>query len=152
MNNQLRKYMSTLKEINPNYISGLTQSDGSFFCAIKKNSNSRFGFKFVPTFSITVDLDSILVLEKIKEYFNCGIITINNSKHSVEYRVQSIKKLQNIIIPHFSLYPVYLAKYHALKSLSLIVNLLENKTHFTIEGTIKIVNYAYLMNQVTNRT
>ena len=60
--------------LTPGYISGLTQTDGSFFCSIILSSKHRFGIQFRPKFTITADLDSKYVLDNIKLYFNCGIV------------------------------------------------------------------------------
>jgi len=49
--------------LSPGYISGLTQSDGSFFCSIILSPKHRFGLQFRPKFTITADLDSKYVLE-----------------------------------------------------------------------------------------
>ena len=69
-------------EINPWYISGLTQSDGSFFSIVSVSSNNNISIR--PKFVITADLDSINVLEIIKNYFNCGVITKNYKTYSAE--------------------------------------------------------------------
>ena len=60
-----------MNTLNPNYISGFFQGDGSFFIHISKTR-----LQIQPTCSLTQDLSSIIVLEKIKEYFGCGFITI----------------------------------------------------------------------------
>ena len=43
--------------LSPGYISGLTQTDGSFFCSVIISSKHRFGLQFRPKFTITADLD-----------------------------------------------------------------------------------------------
>jgi hypothetical protein len=58
--------------LTPGYISGLTQSDGSFFCTISLSSKHLFGLQFRPKFSITADLDSKHVLDRIQSYGNRG--------------------------------------------------------------------------------
>jgi hypothetical protein len=109
-------------KLSPDYISGLTQADGSFFCSIKiapkhlllplQGYEQRFGIQFQPKFTITADFDSKFILESIHSYFNCGKITINTKKHTAEFEVVRLVELYNIIIPHFNKYPVFCAKYH----------------------------------------
>lgn len=72
-------------------------------------------------------LDSKAVLEKVQNYFGCGQIIISNKKHAVEYVVDSLTDLNNVIIPHFNNYPVFEGKQHAFLTLELIVNRLMNK-------------------------
>ena len=63
--------------MTPGYVSGLVQTDGSFFCVISLSQKHLFGLQFRPKLSITADLDSIHVLEAIRKYFKCGSITVN---------------------------------------------------------------------------
>ena len=81
-------------KLSPDYISGLTQADGSFFCSIKIAPKHLFGIQFQPKFTITADFDSKFILESIQSYFNCGKITINT-----EFGVVRLAELYNIIIP-----------------------------------------------------
>lgn len=113
-----------LGPINPNYISGFIQSDGSFFVSIAKNQKSKFGLRVRPKLSLTQDLDSIIVLNKIQEYFKCGYITINHKTHSAELVISSLSDLKNIIIPHIEKYPVYSSKQYSFLILKEILVLL----------------------------
>lgn len=70
--------------MSPGYISGLTQTDGSFFCSVIISPKHRFGLQFKPKFTITADLDSKYVLDNIKLFFNCGNVTVNNKNHTAE--------------------------------------------------------------------
>nr|QVG61521.1 hypothetical protein [Rhizoctonia sp.] len=137
--------------LTPGYISGLTQSDGSFFCTISLSPKHLFGLQFRPKFSITADLDSKHVLDRIQTYFGCGNVVINESKHTAEFVVSSLKDLKGIIIPHFHNYPVYCSKLHAFKLFDLIVSSLVNKEKKTIEGRRELLGMALSMNQSTNR-
>jgi hypothetical protein len=137
--------------LTPGYISGLTQSDGSFFCTISLSSKHLFGLQFRPKFSITADLDSKNVLDKIQSYFGCGNVIINENKHTAEFVVNSLKDLKNIIIPHFYNNPVYCSKLHAFKLFDLIVSALVNKEKRTIEGRRELLGMALSMNQSSNR-
>ena len=69
--------------LSSGYISGLTQSDGSFFCTIIISPKHRFGLQFRPKFTITADLDSKYVLDNIQLFFNCGKVTVNNKNYRI---------------------------------------------------------------------
>lgn len=133
------------------YISGLTQTDGSFFCSIVISPNHRFGLQFRPKFTITTDLNSKYVLDSIKTYLNCGNVTINNKNFTAEFEVVKIIELYNIIIPHFINYPVFCAKLHAFNLFKEIVTALFNKDKRTIEGRRELLKLALSMNVTTNR-
>jgi len=95
--------------LSPGYISGLTQTDGSFFCSMILSPKHRFGIQFRPKFTITADLDSKYVLNSIQSFWNCGKVIINKKKkHTAELVVTKIEELKEIIIPHFKKYPVFL--------------------------------------------
>jgi hypothetical protein len=137
--------------ISPGYISGLTQTDGSFFCSIILSSKHRFGIQFRPKFTITADLDSKYVLDKIQLFFSCGNVNINTKNHTAEYLVEKLEDLNNIIIPHFQKYSVFCAKLHAFNLFIQIVTALYNKDKRTIEGRKELLKLALSMNITTNR-
>ena len=139
-------------KLSPGYISGLTQTDGSFFCSVILSSKHRFGIQFRPKFTITADLDSRYVLDAINSYFNCGKVIINNKNHTAEFEVNRVEDLKNIIIPHFLSYPVFCAKLHAFNLFKEIVIALFNKDKKTIEGRRELLKYALSMNISSNRT
>lgn len=138
--------------MSPDYISGLTQTDGSFFCSIILSQKHRFSLQFRPKFTITADLDSKYVLDNIHSFFNCGKVTINNKNYTAEFEVEKLEELNNIIIPHFLNFPVFCAKLHAFNLFSVIVDALFNKKKKrTIEGRRELLKLALSMNTTTNR-
>lgn len=137
--------------MSPGYISGLTQTDGSFFCSIIISKSHRFGLQFRPKFTITADLDSKFVLDKVLLYFGCGNVTTNLKNHTAEFEVVKIEDLYNIIIPHFKNYPVFCAKLFAFNILIEIVTALYNKEKRTIEERRELLKLALSMNTTTNR-
>lgn len=138
--------------LSPGYISGLTQTDGSFFCSIILSPKHRFGIQFRPKYTITADLDSKYVLDSIQAYFNCGIVTVNNKKHTAEFVVNKLEDLNNIIIPHFNIYSVFCGKLHAFKLFKEIVTALFNKEKRTLEERRELLKLALSMNKTNNRT
>ena len=138
--------------LSPGYISGLAQTDGSFFCSVVISTKHRFGLQFRPKFTLTADLDSKYVLDSIAQYFGCGKVNTNLKTHSAEYLVERIEDLQNIIVPHFLNYSVFCAKLHAFKLFSQIVSTLSTKDNRTIEGRIELLKMALSMNITTNRS
>lgn len=103
--------MNTIKSMNQkfvlskDYINGLSQTDGSFFCSIIISPKHRFGLQFRPKFTITADLDSKYVLESIQEFLGCGKITIIKKNHCAELVIERLSDLHNIIVPLFALAP-----------------------------------------------
>lgn len=137
--------------LSAGYISGLTQTDGSFFCSIVLSSKHRFGFQIRPKFSITADLDSKYVLDNIQMYFKCGKVNTNLKNHTAEFLVERLEDLKTKIIPHFQSFPVFCAKLHAFNLFKEIVTALSNKDKRTIEGRRELLRMALSMNVTTNR-
>jgi len=138
-------------ELKPNYISGLTQADGSFNCGITvTKSNNNLNLRFRPKFEIVLDKDSKDVLIAIQHFFNCGTISKENKDGSVNYVVSNLIDLKNIIIPHFLNYPVLFNKLHAFQLLCKIVKLMEFKHQ--LRDKVEILRLAISMNVVSRRT
>lgn len=147
-------YSKPIKVIDPYYISGLTQADGSFFCSIekinKKNHPNSKGLTFTPIFDITLDLDSKSTLDQIQSYFECGKVITKLSDNTARYRVINRKDLVNIIIPHFKTYPVFFNKLHAFNLFSQILELL---SPISSERDLKrILTLTVSMNLASRRT
>lgn len=67
-----------------------------------------------------------------------GTILAQN-KNSVQYRVGSLKDLNDQIIPHFDKYPLITQKKADFILFKKIINLMNNKEHLTLEGLHKIL-------------
>jgi LAGLIDADG endonuclease len=148
-NNNLIK--DKLEKIDPNYISGLTQADGSFICGISIVTNKKSQtLKFKPKFDLCLDKDSINALKAIQKYFGCGKISEIRADNSVHFIVESLKDLKNIIIPHFLNYPVFFNKLHAFQLLVEIVNLMNDKKD--LRDKAKLLRLSISMNKSSRRT
>lgn len=156
LNLSYRGYATTSNNLNifPSYISGLTQTDGTFFCGISVHkTNKGETLRFTPTFAISTDLDSIDVLEKIKDYFGCGFITINNSDHSAQFNVKNRKDLTNIIVRHFNTNPVFFDKLHAFNIFFNILNKLSDGKRKRSNAELnELIKLAISMNVATRRS
>ena len=132
-------------KLNPYYLTGFVDGEGSFIVKIIKRSRLKVGFEVQLCFQITSHVKDRAVLENIKDYFE-GIGSIHNDGHNcLQYRVSSNKDL-NLIIKHFEEYPLITQKradYLLFKSILVICNLKEHLTH---DGLKKIVNIRASIN------
>ncbi len=144
--------MTTLNQLNPWYISGLTQADGSFFCVVSNKANALFGLQFRPKFTLTQDLGSLGVLVSIQRFFGCGKIHTNPGTNSAEFVVDNKLDLINIIIPHFVAYPVVLDKLHSFNLFTEVVKALVNNTHRTVSCRASLLNMVLSMNAASQRS
>lgn len=107
---QETKLKLTLKDknlitIDSYFVTGLIEAEGSFY-VIKFNdtrakSESNVGLRF----KLTMLTNEIDLLNKVKTFFGCDIISID--KHgTLNFEVKDIKFLNEFIIPHFNNYPL----------------------------------------------
>ena len=67
-------------------------------------------------------------------------------KNSVQYRVSSLKDLNEKIIPHFDKYPLLTKKKADFILFKQIINLINLKEHLTLEGLQKILSIKGSLN------
>jgi len=89
------------------------------------------------------------LLKEVQSYFGVGKIHIRmrEGRTTSIYSVQSIKDLNNIIIPHFIKYPLLTQKRIDFEFFYSIINLMNKKEHLNIEGIFKIISIKASMNK-----
>jgi hypothetical protein len=112
--------------LTPEFISGFAQADGSFYCQISVNENKEGidAIKIRPAITLTQDTSSCGLLYKVREYFNCGYISHNETRDCSEFHCTSLSDNLNVIIPHFRAFPLFDDKLHAFVLFVEIVSLL----------------------------
>ena len=90
---------------NPWFITGLADSEGTFTIIIDNNKKRTLSWRVQAKFQIGLHKRDLELLLQVKQFFG-NIGSIGKSDNMVFYSVSSIKDLTNIIIPHFSKYPL----------------------------------------------
>jgi hypothetical protein len=123
--------------LNPYWVSGFTEGDGSFYVTISKKTN------YVRMcYSIGLNNRETPLILKIQKYFKGKgsiVESVDNNYNTVKYEVVSVKDLNDFIIPQFDTYRFYGNKhfnYLIWKEILLLVN---SKAHLTVEGLNKII-------------
>jgi len=154
------------------WISGFTQSDGSFVVSFL-NQSKGVPIRPQPIFNLSQSIVDLEMFTGLQQYLGVGKIYKNRQNVSllprpphywwissggdiVPFRggkdglvVKSIYEIVNVILPLFDLHPVRGGKflaYNIFKEVSLMV---KNKEHLTVEGTLKILDLAYYMNKAS---
>ena len=130
---------SIYKGLNPYFVTGYVDGEGSFSVRLRKSAESRWGYKILPVFSIGGQINPYNreLLEKVKEFFG-GVGWISTSGNMYTYEVTYLKSL-HVIRNHFENYPLETSKYIHFILWSDIMNLLEKKKHYEYDGFIKIL-------------
>jgi len=133
--------------ITPEWVSGFTQSDGSFVISFM---STKIGIPIrpVPIFNITqskIEFDLFIEIQK-----KLGIGKVYNNRQNVIFVVKSIDEIIEILLPLFDKYPLKGSKlvgYNIFKTVALMI---KEKKHLTLEGLIQILNLSYFMNKETS--
>jgi hypothetical protein len=133
-------------QINPSWISGFTDGEGTFYVGINKNSTMTVGYQVLPEFRIVQHKKDIKLLYALKKYFGCGVVRINHDDR-YELRVRSIEHIKNIIIPHFDRYPLITQKKFDYIKFKKIINLINQNKHLNIKGLIQVIDISSQMNR-----
>jgi len=131
--------------IDPWFITGFVDAEGSFMIRVRKNPKYKVGFLVEAYFSIALHKKDLKVLQDIQSYFGEGKIR-NDAKDKVKFRVESLKDIVSVIIPHFEKYSLItqkLADYFLFRD---VVNMMINKEHLTMNGLNKIISIKAVIN------
>lgn len=83
----------------------------------------------------------------IQSFFGgIGSVTIQQKKNSARYSIVSLKEIVNIILPHFSNFPLQSAKKTDYQLWKNCINIMENNLHLTFNGVQQILAYKEIMN------
>jgi len=88
------------------WLSGFTDGEGCFYLGFQRNGKRERAP--LAQFRIGLRLDDKDILERIKLYWNVGIINVldNGNQYTATLRVSLIKDLTQVVIPHFHQYPL----------------------------------------------
>ena len=139
--------LNNKSKLNPWFISGFVDGEGSFFTTIYKNNNYKKSWYLKINFAIGLGKNDLSLLLQIQEFFGgIGSIIINQNQNMVIYSVGKIEDLTNIIIPFFEKYLLLTQKAADFILFKQILELMKNKEHLSIEGLQKIINIKASMN------
>jgi hypothetical protein len=146
---QLIKNFSTLQsshaKLNPWFVTGFTDAEGSFTVMVDKNNKRTLGWRVQAKYQIILHIRDLSLLLQIQEFFG-GVGSVSESSNMAIYSVSSVKDLTNIIIPHFNKYFLLTQKAADYLLFKMIVDLMNNKDHLSFEGLHKIMNIKATMN------
>ena len=132
--------------INPAWIAGFVDGEGTFYVGINKNDTMTIGYQVLPEFRIVQHKRDIQLLQALKKYFQAGVVRVNHDDR-YELRIRSIKHLDEIIIPFFIKNELLTQKKFDFIKFKKIIDLMKENKHLEKDGLIKIIDLASLMNR-----
>ncbi len=138
------------------WIVGFVDGEGCFTISLHKNPTTSLGWQIMPEFILSQGEKSLNVLRMVKDYFNCGRISVNyrHDNHREDlYRfcVKSQKELRDKIIPFFKEYQLKTSKKNDFEIFSEVLELMSKKEHLSQKGIKKIINLIEKMNTKKKR-
>ena len=141
-----------MKLLNPWYITGFVEGEGSFNIIISKHKTKRIGYDARLSFEIELRGDDRSILECIQRQFSCGrIYELKYERYGwnphVKYSVRKQSDIRNIVIPFFRKYPLFGKK---AKDFILFCqafeSVIEYKRHLSEEGIEQLRTIRKYMN------
>jgi hypothetical protein len=130
-------------QLNPNYIVGLVDGEGSFTAYIRNpdiGGKAKRRAKAEPKFYLKLIEKDKNILYDLKKYFGCGNVYFQkdrreNHQNCYRYEVANRSDLEKIIIPFFQKYPVRLiSKQKDFKVFCQIMEGIQKGRHLTKLG------------------
>ena len=92
--------------LDPNYIVGLVDGEGSFTVYVNLNNNLNRRVRVEPKFYLKLTEEDKEILYKLQKFFKCGSVyfqkdTRPNHKNCYRYEVYNRDDINKIIIPFF---------------------------------------------------
>jgi hypothetical protein len=141
------------KKLDPWYISGFVEGEGSFGIIISKHKTKKLRQDARLSFEIELRGDDRPILEKIKKQLDCGnIYELNYDRYGwmphVKYSVRKFSDIRDKLVPFFRKYPLQgkKAKDYALFCQAM-EEVFEEKKHLTREGIRQLEKIRRFMNK-----
>ena len=137
---------SNFYQVDPFFIPGFIDAEGSFILSLVKNKAYKTGVKVDLTFAIVLHKKDLVLLESIRlSLGNIGQIS-SLGKDAIQFRVRKIEELKILInfLDKYSLKSQKLGDFLLFKQ---AFEICSNKQHLTTEGLEKLVAIRLSMNK-----
>lgn len=131
-------------KLNPHYVVGFIDGEGSFSISIGKNDECKRGVQIRPEFEIELRADDRKILERILITIGCGkIYDCSYDRYGwyphLKYKITGAKDMTNYLFPLLNRYPLQAKKAKIYQLFKKIVVMYRKKKHLTDSGYKKIV-------------
>ena len=132
------------EKLNPHYVGGFIDGEGSFSVSIGKHKTLKRGLEVRCEFEIELRADDREILERICVTLGCGkIYDCSYERYGwyphVKYKITSTKNMEKYLFPFLDRYPLQAKKAKAYLLFKEIVLLVRTKQHLQDSGFKKIL-------------
>ena len=132
-------------KLDPNWVTGFVDAEGCFSVVIE--ISEIFKRKVRISFEINLHEKDKEILYNIKSFFGVGAVYIRSHRKLAVYRVTNVNYIKDIIIPHFTKYPLISRKRMDFLLWSKVVEIILNKDHLTEQGFLNTLSYYASINK-----
>jgi hypothetical protein len=133
--------------LNPYFVSGLIDGEGTFSTTIYKDTRYKAGWVVRSFFEIGLNQRDSFLIYQLQEFFGgVGTISVDQKADVLKYSVASINDLINTIIPHFYKFPLLTQKAADFILFVRIVELMSTGAHLSVDGLQQIINIKASIN------
>ena len=133
-------------DINPFWVSGFVDGEGTFYVGIYKNPTLKSGYQVLPEFRIVQHQKDIQLLYALKSFFGSGVVR-NNHDDRFELRIRNFNSLKDTVVPFFQKHPLLSKKRFDFIKFRQIIDKMAEKRHLEKEGIVEIIEIAEKMNR-----
>lgn len=133
-------------KLNPYWISGFVDGEGTFYVGINKNETMSNKFQVLPEFRVVQHKKDIKVLYALKDFFKSGVVRVNHDDR-YELRIRSLECINSYVIPHFDKFELMTNKKFDFIKFKKIINLMNQKQHLQTDGLKRIIEISLEMNR-----
>jgi len=147
-NKLLKKYYSTKlieNKLDPHWVTGFIDAEGCFSVIIEVSESLKSKVRI--SFEINLHEKDKEILYKIQSFFGVGGIYHRPDRKKSVYRVTNVNYINDVIIPHFTKYPLISKKGVDFLLWCKVVKMILNKEHLTKEGFLTILSYYASINR-----
>ena len=132
------------EKLNPDYLPGFIDGEGSFSVSIGKHRTLKRGIEVRPEFEIELRADDRRVLERICVTLGCGrIYDCSYERYGwyphVKYKITSMRDMEEYLFPFLDRHSLQGKKAKVYQLFKKIVMMARKKEHLTDKGFNKIV-------------
>jgi hypothetical protein len=95
-----------LHKLDPNWVTGFVDAEGCFSIIIGRSNAPAAPLKVRASFEINLHEKDKEILYKIQSFFGVGAVYHRLDRKISVYKVTNINYMNNVIIPHFTKYPL----------------------------------------------
>ncbi|HEY4517269.1 MAG TPA: LAGLIDADG family homing endonuclease [Candidatus Paceibacterota bacterium] len=131
------------KKLDPSYVAGFIDGEGSFSVSIGKHKTLKRGLEVRPEFEIELRADDREILERILITIGCGkIYDLSYERYGwyphVKYKIGSMRNMKEFLFPFLDRHPLQAKKAGVYRLFREIVLMVSRKEHLSDDGFKRI--------------